>query len=55
VTAASPPPDSEECSSSRGFDQKLLSLYSRGMTTREIQGHLEELYGTEVSHSSSAR
>jgi putative transposase len=32
-----------------GFDQKLLSLYARGMTTREIQGHLEELYGTEVS------
>ena len=32
-----------------GFDGKLLSLYARGMTTREIQGHLEELYGTEVS------
>lgn len=32
-----------------GFDQKLLSLYARGRTTREIQGHLEELYGTAVS------
>lgn len=32
-----------------GFDQKLLSLYARGMTTRDIQAHLEELYGTEVS------
>jgi len=26
-----------------------LSLYARGMTVREIQGHLHELYGTEVS------
>lgn len=32
-----------------GFDDKILSLYARGMTTREIQGHLEDLYGTEVS------
>lgn len=34
-----------------GFDQKILSLYARGMTVREIQGHLEEMYGTEVSPS----
>lgn len=32
-----------------GFDDQVISLYARGMTTREIQGHLEELYGTEVS------
>jgi transposase-like protein len=32
-----------------GFDDKVLSLYARGMTVREIQGHLIELYGTEVS------
>ncbi|MCP4385280.1 MAG: IS256 family transposase [Hyphomicrobiales bacterium] len=32
-----------------GFDHKILSLYGRGMTVREIQGHLAELYGTEVS------
>ena len=32
-----------------GFDDKILSLYARGMTVREIQGHLAELYGTEVS------
>lgn len=32
-----------------GFDEKLLSLYARGMTVREIQGHLQELYGVEVS------
>ena len=31
------------------FDEKVISLYARGMTTREIQGHLVELYGTEVS------
>lgn len=32
-----------------GFDEKILSLYARGMTVREIQGHLAEFYGTEVS------
>jgi putative transposase len=32
-----------------GFDDKIISLYARGMTVREIQGHLAELYGTEVS------
>lgn len=34
-----------------GFDSKILSLYARGMTTREIQGHLEEMYQVEVSPS----
>src|SRR6185436_122245 len=34
-----------------GFDDKILSLYARGMTTREIQGHLEEMYQVEVSAS----
>jgi putative transposase len=32
-----------------GFDDKILSLYARGLTVREIQGHLAELYGAEVS------
>jgi putative transposase len=32
-----------------GFDGKIISFYARGMTVREIQGHLAELYGTEVS------
>ena len=32
-----------------GFDDKILSMYARGMTTREIQAHLEEIYGIEVS------
>lgn len=34
-----------------GFDDKIISLYARGMTVREIQEHLEEMYGTEVSPS----
>ena len=32
-----------------GFDDKVISIYARGMTTREIQGHVEELYGVRVS------
>jgi putative transposase len=32
-----------------GFDDKILSMYARGMTTRDIQGHLEEIYGVAVS------
>jgi putative transposase len=32
-----------------GFDEKIVSMYARGMSTREIQGHLRELYGLEVS------
>jgi len=31
------------------FDDKVVSLYARGMTVREIQGHLRELYGIDVS------
>ena len=34
-----------------GFDEKILSMYSRGMSTRDIQGHLEEMYQVEVSAS----
>lgn len=32
-----------------GFDDKIISMYARGMTTRDIQAHLEEIYGIEVS------
>jgi putative transposase len=32
-----------------GFDDKILSMYARGMTTRDIQAHLKEIYGVEVS------
>jgi putative transposase len=31
------------------FDDKIVSMYARGMTVREIRGHLEELYGIDVS------
>jgi len=34
-----------------GFDDKILSMYSRGMSVRDIQGHLEEMYQVEVSPS----
>src|SRR3954465_4952437 len=32
-----------------GFDDKIISMYARGMSVREIRGHLEELYGIDVS------
>lgn len=32
-----------------GFDEQIVSMYARGMSTREIQGHLEDIYGVEVS------
>jgi putative transposase len=32
-----------------GFDDKIVSMYARGMTVREIQAHLEEIYGVDVS------
>mgnify|MGYP001031707049 FL=1 len=32
-----------------GFDDRIVSLYARGMTTRDIQAHFEEAYGVEVS------
>jgi transposase-like protein len=32
-----------------GFDEKIVSMYARGMSVREIQGHIRELYGIDVS------
>ena len=32
-----------------GFDDKVISLYARGMSMSEIQGHIEEIYQTEIS------
>jgi transposase-like protein len=32
-----------------GFDDRIISLYARGLSVREIQAHLRELYGVEVS------
>lgn len=32
-----------------GFDEKIVSMYARGMTVREIQRHLEDIYGVDAS------
>jgi putative transposase len=37
-----------------GFDEKIISMYARGMSVREIQGHLRDLYGIEVHRIWSA-
>ena len=39
----------KHCRRLPGFDDKIISMYARGMSTREIQGHVAELYGIEVS------
>ncbi len=31
------------------FDDKIISMYARGMSTRDIQGHVEDLYGVAIS------
>lgn len=52
ATAASSPSSSPSTRpAGAGFDDKIISLYARGKTVREIQAHLEEMYGTEVSPS----
>lgn len=33
----------------KGFDEKIISMYARGMSINEIKGHLEEIYATDVS------
>lgn len=35
----------------KGFDDKIISLYARGLTTRDIQGHIKEIYDVEISPS----
>jgi len=32
-----------------GFDDRIISMYARGMTTRSIQGHLKDIYGVDIS------
>ena len=32
----------------KGFDEKILALYSRGLSTRDIEAHLQEIYGVKV-------
>lgn len=34
-----------------GFDDEIVALYARGMSTRDIQAHIEEIYGMTVSPS----
>ena len=38
-----------------GFDQKILALYSRGLSTRDISAHLQEIYGVNVSRDLISR
>jgi putative transposase len=38
-----------------GFDEKILALYSRGLSTRDIQAHLAEIYGVEVGRDLVSR
>ena len=38
-----------------GFDDKIISMYARGMSTREISKHLEEIYGVEVGRETISR
>ena len=38
-----------------GFDEKVISLYARGLSTREISSHVEELYGVKVSRDLVSR
>src|SRR3954453_16947306 len=38
-----------------GFDEKILALYSRGLSTRDIEAHLEEIYGVEVGRDLISR
>ena len=33
----------------QGFDDKIIAMYARGMSMRQIQDHIEEIYGLEVS------
>jgi hypothetical protein len=40
---------------SRGFDEKILALYSRGLSTRDIEAHLAEVYGVKVGRDLISR
>jgi putative transposase len=39
----------------QGFDEKILALYSRGLSTRDISAHLEEIYGVNVGRDLISR
>jgi putative transposase len=38
-----------------GFDEKIIALYSRGLSTRDIEAHLEEIYGVKVGRDLISR
>jgi putative transposase len=38
-----------------GFDEKIVAMYARGMSVRDIQAHLRELHGVEVGHDLISR
>jgi putative transposase len=38
-----------------GFDERIVAMYARGMSVRDIQAHLEEIYGVEVGHDLISR
>jgi putative transposase len=38
-----------------GFDERIIAMYGRGMSVRDIQAHLRELYGVEVGHDLISR
>src|SRR6202020_3604544 len=38
-----------------GFDDKILALYARGMSTRDISAHLQEIYGVDVGRDLISR
>ena len=38
-----------------GFDEKIISMYARGMTVRDIQAYLRKIYGVEISESLISR
>jgi putative transposase len=38
-----------------GFDERIIGMYARGMSVRDIQAHLAELYGVEVGHDLISR
>jgi putative transposase len=39
----------------KGFDEKIVAMYARGMTTRDIEGHLSEIYGASVGRDTISR
>jgi transposase-like protein len=38
-----------------GFDEKIIALYARGLSVRDIQAHLQEIYGVQVGHDLISR